>query len=64
MQVGVTWENPEMLRKSELCSLKIVFEYFRGQPGRVTGEVITTETGHTPHDLVCKLHSRTAHEKN
>lgn len=44
MQVGVTWENPEMLRKSELCSLKIVFKYFRGQLGRVTGEVITTET--------------------
>lgn len=31
-----------------MCSLKIVFKSFRGKLGKVTGEVIATETGQTP----------------
>lgn len=48
MQVGGTSENPETPLKSELCALKTGFKPFQGQSGRVTGEVITTETGQNP----------------
>lgn len=50
--------------KSELCALKIGFKPFKGWPGRVTGEVITTEIGQIPMNWCVNIHCRNGHEKN